>query len=464
MTFSFHRLLSALACAGLTVACSSGGSDGGSGGISAACGVTRQKDFVLSTTNEWYLFLDLLPTNVNTASYPSAQDLLDALTATAREQNRDRFFSYLSTISGEQAFFAEGTSVGFGIGIQTRGTPAQLFITQVYPASAAFDAGFARGDEVLAIGTSPSTLVAVTTLAATPTGISDALGPATEGVTRSFRVRTVAGATVERTATKRTFSLDPVPPDLLIPRTGNTPIGYLNLRSFISPADSRLRAAFGRFKAANVQDVIIDLRYNGGGLVSTAEILGSLLAGGNPAQVLYSTRLNSRKASQQETVRMLAEANAIPGLRIAFLATGASASASELVINSLTPYADVVIVGASTFGKPVGQFGFDLSSCDIRLRLVTFLSVNRLGFGEYYEGLPDANFTDAFCAAPDDLTRAQGDALEAMTGEALFWLNNGRCSTATVQSKATLAADRSAPTPVTPLHPTPAQVFQPGFF
>jgi hypothetical protein len=118
-------------------------------------------------------------------------------------------------------------------------------------------------------------------------------------------------------------------------------------------------------------------------------------------------------------------------MRIAFVTTGQSASASELVINSMFPYAQVAVVGERTFGKPVGQFAFDVASCDFRLRLVSFRSVNRNGDGDYYTGLPSAAFTaggGASCAATDDLTRLPGDTSERMTAEALFWLNNNRCT------------------------------------
>jgi hypothetical protein len=120
-------------------------------------------------------------------------------------------------------------------------------------------------------------------------------------------------------------------------------------------------------------------------------------------------------------------------LRIAFITTGGTASASELVINSLAPHIEVVIIGEDTLGKAVGQYAFDQSqvpewaSCDTRLRLIAFQIVNGEGNGGYYNGLVSSGgFT--FCPAKDDLTRNFGDPEESSLNAALGWLNNGFCS------------------------------------
>jgi C-terminal processing protease CtpA/Prc len=459
-----YRAVIAATAAVLVTACGGGGDDAPAFS-NDPCGVEAEKQFVLNTTREWYLFLELLPAQVQLSQFSTADALLDSLTATARAQNKDRFFSYIASIAEENQFFGAGQSVGFGISTTVRNNNTQLFITQAFETSAAADAGFARGDEVLAIGTSASTLEPIATILARPDGFSAAIGPADAGVTRTFRVRTNAGATVERTVTKRSYSLNPVPSPQLIQRTGLTPIGYVNLRTFVSTADSALRTAFNNFRTNNVRDVIIDLRYNGGGLVATAELLADLLSQGRSGQVQYQTRLNANKTSQQETVTFTNRAEAIPALRIAFLTSSASASASELVINSLAPYADVAIVGGRTSGKPVGQFAFDLSStrCDARLRLVTFKSVNRDGAGDYFDGLPDAAYRDAFCTASDDLTRAQGNSAELMTSAALTWINTNACPVAAVTpGAAKLTARDEIGAPPEFARPTVAQINVPG--
>jgi C-terminal processing protease CtpA/Prc len=304
-------------------------------------------------------------------------------------------------------------------------------VTKVEPQSPAATAGFDRGDEILAIGPTSDTMVDVATM--TQQQISDAFGPAQVGVVRAFRVqpRTAApGNPVVRTVTKALITLDPVPITEVIPRTGTTPIGYVALETFITPAEQQLRQAFATFKAQNVHDVIVDLRYDGGGLVSIAQLLASLLAEQEAGQPMFTFEFNSKHQDQNETIDFSDEPQAVQSNRVAFITTDATASASELTINSLEPYVDVAIIGGQTFGKPVGQSGFDMPDCDTVLRLIAFQTVNADNEGGYFTGLPDSQFSGDFCAADDDLTHERGDAAEDSTGTALSWLNNGVCPSA----------------------------------
>src|SRR5512135_840079 len=119
------RRIVLLACSGvLTLLSACGGSDGGSssgsiggggtGGGTSSCNETARKQWVLDVARDWYLFPELLPTSVNLNAYKTAEELLDALTAQARAQNKDRNFSYLTTQQAEAALFGEGQFVGFG--------------------------------------------------------------------------------------------------------------------------------------------------------------------------------------------------------------------------------------------------------------------------------------------------------------------------------------------------------------
>jgi C-terminal processing protease CtpA/Prc len=430
-------LIALVAGCAVLAGCGGGGSGAGTGPIIASgCSDTAKKDFILATAREWYLFPELLPASIdpNAASTPTA--FLDALTATARAQSKDRFFSYVTSITAEQQVLAEGTSVGFGVSLRQTSNTTRLFIGQVFEGSAAAEALFLRGDEILQIGTSAATLENVSAILARG-GLTEALGPAEAGITRVFRVRTASGGTVDRSVTKRQFSINPVPSASvrLIARPGQSPVGYFLFRSFISPADDALRSAFTSFRNAQpqVRDVIVDLRYNGGGLVSTAELLMNLLAGDRQPQVMYRTRLNPSKSSQEQSVAFTNLTQTLPTQRIAFITTESSASASELAINSLYPYAQVAIVGTTTFGKPVGQTAHDISSCDFRMRLVTFKLVNNANSGDYYTGLPDAAYNsssgDAFCPGNENFLAALGDPNENLTAGAISWINSGVCPT-----------------------------------
>ncbi len=130
--------------------------------------------------------------------------------------------------------------------------------------------------------------------------------------------------------------------------------------------------------------------------------------------------------------------NALSLGRIVFITTGATASASEIVINGLEPFVEVAIVGSTTFGKPVGQLGF--AFCERVLRPASFQTVNADGEGEFFAGIaPD-------CEAEDDLSKPLGDPREASMAEALHLLETGTCSTpaATIDSTAPRAKAAAA--------------------
>ncbi len=418
----------------------------------ADCSTLRLNQAILDTARQWYLFPETLPASIDPAAYPTVGAFVNALTAQARVEGKDRFFSGTTNITTENQLL-QGTTAGLGFTLLENASPAGVAVAQVFAGSPAAEVGFARGDALLAIGTSPTALQSIEQVLASPGGLTEAIGASTAGVVRTLRWRTLAGVTRTETLTKRSFDLDAVPAAnvrvLTLPN--GTRVGHLTFRSFVSdPVGTgqvanlaALRNAFAQFAGAGVRDVVIDLRYNGGGLVSIAELLLNLLAGDRAGQVSFETRYNAQQAARLESTRLALQPQTVPTLRVAFVVTERSASASELVINSMAPYARTAIVGSRTFGKPVGQLAFDVSACDFRLRLVAFKSVNRDGDGDYFQGIPYAAFTRAggvACRANDDLSREPGDPQEAMTAEALAWLDSptGACSAGAI---ATAAAD-----------------------
>lgn len=466
-----YRQHALLATAALLVAlsgCGGGGGggssgDSGAGSLPTACGESTRKQFVLAAAREWYLFDDLLPAAVNPADFADAGALLDHLTATARAQGKDRYFSYLTTRSAETSLLGEGQFVGFGFRNRTDPVNRPLVI-EVFESSPAAEAGLQRGDEITAVDPGNG-FVPVAQLLADGSTISDALGPAEPGVRRDLRLLR-NGVTREVSLVKRTVTIDPVPDTygtLVLPQSGTPGVAYLNLRSYISTADPQLSAAFAQFRALGLRDFIIDLRYNGGGLVGTAELVNNLL-GGARATTDVQLRLahNRRKASEDVTRRFSPKPESVQPVRVAFLTTGATASASEINVNSMSPWLEVAIVGEDTLGKPVGQYAFDLQGCDDRLRLISFKVVNSLGQGDYYDGL--ASRVKFACAASDTLAEPLGSTTEGMVAAALGWLRTGACpevmSTATGRAK--IARPGASDAYPLPRHPSAAQWWLPG--
>jgi len=443
--------------------CGSGSGGGGDDGTSVACAEPARKQFVLDVARQWYLFPELLPSAVDAAGFPTAESLLDHLTATAREQRKDRFFSYLTTRSAENSLLGEGQFVGFGF--RTRTDPvSRPFVTEVFESSPAADAGLQRGDEIVAVDAGAG-FVPVAQWLADGSTISDALGPAEAGVRRGLRLLR-NGTTREATLTKRTVTIAPVSSiygALVLPLAGTTGVGYVNLRTYVATADSQLRDAFAQFRALGLDYFIVDLRYNGGGLVSTAETLGDLLGGDrSTADVQLRMVHSTAKAAENTTRNFRPVAQSVRPVRIAFLTTEATASASEINVNTMAPWVEIAIVGEDTFGKPVGQLAFDLQGCEDRLRLVAFKLENARGDSDYYDGL--AATLPFACAAPDTLEEPLGSASEGLTAAALAWLGTGACTNVIPASTARTKPARTSASERYPLpkQPSPAQYWLPG--
>ncbi len=446
-----NRLGTALAAIALLSACGGGG--GGSGGgapnppptsgtptppppppssTTAGCSLRERQDWVAAQLNEWYLFPETLPASPSPAGFTSVQAYIDFLTATARAQGRDRFFTFITSIAQENAFFNSGSSAGFGIRLGLDNAQQRVFISEAFEGAPALAAGIDRGAEIATIGTSASTLETVSSIIAARggAGVTQALGPSDPGVTRVLRI-TDASGTRDVTLTKAEFELLPISTryGTKVINDGGRSVAYVNMRTFISTADPALRRAFADFRARGITEFIIDFRYNGGGLVRTAELMGDLLgANRTTADVFSFTTFRPSKSQFNGQRNFAPQAESVAPTKIAFIGTGGTASASELVINSFIPYLqnNVALVGTNTFGKPVGQIGLDRAACDDRLRVVAFKTENRDRRGEYFSGL--AGEVKATCQATDDISRPLGDPQEASTARALDFLAGRSCT------------------------------------
>jgi len=370
---------------------------------------------------EWYFFNDEPEQQqkylgLDLAGFATSEELLSFLRY--RPDQFDRGFSFLTTPSADQQFFGEGRFVGFGFGTKFVDAPTNedLRFTQVFAGSPAEAAGFERGFRILEID--GRTIAEITQTE----GISAAFGPSVEGVTRTFSIRDSVGGEFEVAVSKTLVTIDPIPFTTVFDVNG-TSVGYLDLRTFISTADLELDQVFASFQAQAVAAVIVDLRYNGGGLVTTAERLADLLGGfiAN-GQVLSQTRYNSAKSALNSVERFQRRPGSLSLLsQIVFIVTASSASASELVANAMSPHTVVTLVGSDTFGKPVGQSAFDYCGNRFLLRPVTFEVVNALGEGQFFDGLP------ADCSANDDLDLSVGDPAETSLAAALGYIEVGSC-------------------------------------
>jgi C-terminal peptidase prc len=332
--------------------------------------------------------------------------------------------------------YKKGEFVGLGYN-NRRNFDDEVVISLVIPDSPAADAGLQRGDVIRAIGG-----LQIATLDA-----EDRWGEVTgENVPGVSVDLTLARDGVERdvTLTKDWIELQTVPDDDIFEIDGRK-VGYLLFASFLDPAHDALDDAFHRFANAGVRELVLDMRYNGGGLLDVARHLISLVVdrkGGVAYRVVY----NDNYSGEDHDVQMTSHAGTLSEVdHVVVITTGSTLSASELVINALRPYVKVSIVGDTTGGKPVGSRHLDF--CDKMLAALTFKLLNATGEGEYFDGFA------ADCPAVDDFAHELGDPAEASLAAAFALVRGEACPE--LPEPAEVHAGPDARLRVTPPAPTP---------
>jgi C-terminal peptidase prc len=378
------------------------------------CTTASQNRYVLDVMRDIYYWNTQLPANVNTSRYTSPEALLEAV----RYRPLDEHFSYIGARETEEAFYSDSQFIGFGFANGYDGEG--LRILQVFPDSPAAETGLQRGDRITTInGQSVVALVAGDTLAS-------ALGPSREGYSIRFRYERAGGSAIDATMAKRAVTI-PTVSVLNVYEVDGKKIGYIFFRNFVTPSRQALDDAFNALRDVGATELVLDLRYNGGGLVSIAQHLASLIGGARTEGQTFAEYFhNERNAFRNEVTRFEHKDNTLSLQRLVVVTTGGSASASELVINALRPFIPVTTVGETTYGKPVGQYG--ITFCDKVLYPVAFTLRNAVGQGDYFSGIA------ADCAAADDPDHQLGDPAEASLAEALTVVRTGQCSAAPVSA------------------------------
>jgi carboxyl-terminal processing protease len=414
----------------LVVAAALAACGGDSSEDSADCSATAQKSWLGTYMNDWYFWYDLSP-RPNPAGYADAQAYFDALlyTGTSRDfPDADRWSSSQSTESFNR-FYGDGSTLGYGLAVAglelDRDGTQPLYVRYVEPLSPAAAQGITRGDRVMSINGRPSSeLVAADDFGAlTP---SNAGEPLTLVLRRNGADRNVS-------LTAAVFALTPVQGARVFTSSGGRRIGYLMVKDMISQVLTPLDTAFASFRAQGVQDLVLDLRYNGGGLVSVAAQVSSYVAGQRGSGLRFASLLyNNKRQSNNQAITFSQPLQSLGVPRVFVLMGRRTCSASEQVINGLRGAGvEVVAVGETSCGKPVG---FNpTSSCGRTWSAVTFESVNHRNEGRYFDGFAPT------CPVPEQFTAPvglMGDPLLAAATEAA---DTGLCPPRT----GPIAADRA---------------------
>ena len=344
------------------------------------------RDAIYSGMEEWYYWNKELPAKPNTSDFTSNEEFLEAI----KFKPLDRF-SYLTTQEDfNNAFVGRNAGHGFGFAFDAN---ERLFLTFVFDESPAGKDGWQRGWEILEVNGKPISEYKTST-----GGYDFKLGGPDPGITNSFKFKLPDGTETTRSNTKAEYQSNSVLYQSIIDLSGKK-VGYWVYNSFkatqgLSPTQSKeVENSMAYFESENITDLIIDLRYNGGGSVDVAEqILNRLIQLNNDYKVMYTNKLNSLKSDFNKTENFVKKGN-LNLNKLVFITSRGSASASELVINCLDPYFDITLVGDNTYGKPVGSFPLSsyepvLKENNVELVPITFSLSNANGKADYFDGFP----------------------------------------------------------------------------
>lgn len=394
------------------VACDSSSGDG-------ECTVEQENEFVYDLLRDFYLYADRVPDSIDPGSYPSPEALL----ADLRVQPEDQF----SSISNAQSYnrFQEGEFIGAGFLLvpDSEGRPT---VGLVYNDSPAAAAGLQRGDRITEVNGVRDDAMG------DADAFNAAFGPAEIGFRLDFKlIRSDDDAETSVTVFKDLVFIDSTHRSTVI-NSNVGQIGYLTYTNFFANSVGNLREVFGSFRDSGVVELILDLRYNGGGRVSTARDLASLVRSSEASEAFVNLAYNEQYQDLDTQFDLVSFAESLNLNRLVVITSPSTCSASELVINGLRPYMEVITVGSTTCGKPVGQN--PQSFCGKVISAVNFELLNRDGQGEYFSGIP------ADCAAGDQLSEPFGSVDEEALATAVDFLENGACpirteSVATVQKR-----------------------------
>lgn len=302
--------------------------------------------------------------------------------------------------------------------------------------------------------------------------LNNGLFPPTAGETHSFTMEDVDGTVRSFSIVSADLSTSAVNTvEVLDTMTGK--VGYILFNTF-SPfaSEQQLFDAITQLDQENVTDLVIDLRYNGGGLLAIASQMSYMVAGPvpttgktfellqfnddagnfNPVTGEVNDPIPFYNTGVGFTVSPLIPLPDLDLDRVYILSTESTCSASEAVINGLRGVGiEVVLIGTTTCGKPYGFYPTD--NCGTTYYSIQFQGVNDLGFGDYADGFTPNNSGEPFaeqapgCEVLDDLTRPLGDPAEDMLAAALQYRQSGTCPAAPVS--VTSAIQSSSPVPTT---------------
>jgi carboxyl-terminal processing protease len=371
----------------------------------------KARDYLYDAMNEVYLWYNLMPVVVKT-DYIDPYELLDAM----MYKTLDRW-SFVETYNQFQTQ-NQGGFVGHGISMGLDLTKSNVRIAQIYKRSPLYDKGVRRGWIIKKLN---GTDLAQVFINKDTAAYNHLIGRSQAGITNTFLFQTPSGKDSTITSTKVSFTLNTVIlSDTLHLKSGIT--GHLVFDQFIPRSNHELDSAFTFFKQNNVTDLIVDLRYNGGGDLSVLINLASYIAGASKFNTPFlKLSYNDKNSAYDKTYNFNTVSSSLNIKKLVVITTRETASASEDLINGLKPVLDVRCIGDTTNGKPVGMIGIQYKT-DYMFFPITFSLVNSSDQGGFYAGFVPDKYV------PDDISHDWKDRQESCLAEAIYYMEHGNVS------------------------------------
>jgi carboxyl-terminal processing protease len=397
--------------------------------------------WILEQMKTYYLWNDKIPTNVNLTLTPDKyfDAILYKYDATLRPDG-DRFSWIEPEVAKLEASLAgESTNTGADFQLYSKTNSEEIAgrITLVQPNSPADKAGLKRGDIFTKFNVDGQLV--------TKTNYSTLLS---QGKSYEFTLGSYTNGSWVSTATTKTseaivLQKDPLYLDSVY-SVGTKKIGYLVYNQFVATPSGgtsptynlKMDKIFARFKAAGINELVLDFRYNPGGYSTASLNLASLVARGATKDKIFSKRqwnatitpALEKQYGADFFLEKFTEKTENVGAnlpRVFVLTSKRSASASELVINGLKPYMDVVVIGDVTYGKNVGSITIkdDKGRFKWGLQPIVMRSANALGSSDYASGFKPLVTVIENVSEP---MYAFGDRRDPLLNEAMFQITGTR--------------------------------------
>lgn len=373
------------------------------------------KDSTLALTRDVYLWNDQIPADFNARALGTPDDIMKAIRKYSNEPGFTEPVDHYSFAMDQTEWnnLSNGITSDFGLSAFFF-TDGDLRVRAVEEDSPAGKAGIRRGWKFLSVAGNNNIT----------TGNSDFLSQNIyESPSTAFTFEKPDGSTVDITLNAETYQENPVIFDSVY-SVGSKKAGYFVFNSFLgdtSQVITQLTSIFNQFSSAGVTDVIVDLRYNGGGYVSLSEALADFLIKPSSSGSIMMTQQYNENYSDLNDVTVFHKRGSLNVSNVYFIVSDNTASASELLINNLKPFMNVKLVGpGATYGKPVGFFPIPVGSWYIFP--VSFRTTNGQNEGSYFDGIPVDQ------QVQDGLNKDWGDVGETSLASVLKHIGTGSFS------------------------------------